>query len=866
MYSPFPLILLALSLLLCCTIIILSAHDGLGDFNQQPKLKSDDDYMVEHALQDNNGSTIHLSQGDGSSAMGSDQHIVSASEKFHDDSLERLLPKEILLSLHEPGINLSIEQMNETEHDESANSIKSKLDPTYSNINIDRETYGETTEPLLNATSDEPDNESNVINNEDVTSGKVHSYNPQPPEENLPGSEKIMDLGEEDETDSQKAPVFVDYASKYSGANIIDKSKDFQGTSNLLVDDDDRYAISPCDIGNGGTKYVIIALSEDILVKTIKISSYERYSSQTKQFQVLGSQTYPISTKWVDLGTFTAKPWYSTNGHQTFELEHGVWARYLKFRFLSHYGNEHYCTITQIMVHGQTTLQDFHEARWDTAEEFVAESEDAAVSMNGNLGAAETNVTSETSSVSDGADNVNATHTTMLHDNEEPESIKSTFTNLPESNDTDRGASDVSNEATQNSAISLSVPSAKRHDRDSRYTADFYQNILQMSSKSFQTIYNAADNQCIDARALLATSTKSHTFETTFRNVANFSTRLESTTPSIVSTLSSNKSKVYEAVNSAVMSVVKISPISDALKGIQRFLHVDLSQDSMTPRKRVTQPVFDHVTNATIQNEGDGSFNQTILDSDRVESDKLYTTTNESIDDKEPLSPIELKYESRERNARLKVAECLGRLSIQELKIKAGKAGVKGGGAASTVNEPIFKKLADEIKALQTNQGVYDQFIKSATACYQSVITEMMNDMLVLESNMEQRFIEIERNLLRRTVPHSDPLSWLDLLMHILRSLKVYLWKQLSAFYSFRLSTYEETKGRMRLWGDRSLQLQMNIKQYLRSYSKATFGFHFDTISFLSGFIFAFLIMFMFIWRKNTRLRFPRVATVLIAP
>ena len=163
--------------------------------------------------------------------------------------------------------------------------------------------------------------------------------------------------------DSPKNRVVVDYASKAAGALVLEKSPNLKGTSNLLNNDNDKYAIAPCDEER---KYVVIGLSEDILVKQIVLANYERYSSHPKEFQVLGSQTYPDST-WIDLGTYTAQP---GNNAQTFDLIDPTWARYLKLRFITHYGAEHYCTVSQIKVHGSTMLQGFHE-QWKESEEEV---------------------------------------------------------------------------------------------------------------------------------------------------------------------------------------------------------------------------------------------------------------------------------------------------------------------------------------------------------------------------------------------------------------------------------------------------------------------------------------------------------------
>lgn len=152
--------------------------------------------------------------------------------------------------------------------------------------------------------------------------------------------------------------VLVDYASKSAGALIIEKSTGWKGTSNLLTSDNDQYAIVPTAESN---KALIIGLSEEILVKKVVLSNYERYSSNVKEFQILGSQTM---AHWANLGFYTAKS--DKFGRQEFELQESEnWARYLRFRIISHYGDdEHYLTITQISVHGTTMQQGFQE-QWE---------------------------------------------------------------------------------------------------------------------------------------------------------------------------------------------------------------------------------------------------------------------------------------------------------------------------------------------------------------------------------------------------------------------------------------------------------------------------------------------------------------------
>lgn len=198
-----------------------------------------------------------------------------------------------------------------------------------------------------NATNSSPQIESNENPNNQQTNSTTTD------------TAELTEDEEEEDPDNQTPKILVDYASKVSGAQILEKSPSLKGTSNLLTENTDRYAIAPCL----DKKYVVIGLSEDILVKIVKLSNYERYSSHVKEFTILASQEYPVK-EWTDLGTYTA---LSKSGEQTFELKQAAWARYLKFKFLSHYGVEHYCTVSQIKVHGSTMLQGFHE-QWIESE------------------------------------------------------------------------------------------------------------------------------------------------------------------------------------------------------------------------------------------------------------------------------------------------------------------------------------------------------------------------------------------------------------------------------------------------------------------------------------------------------------------
>ncbi len=93
------------------------------------------------------------------------------------------------------------------------------------------------------------------------------------------------------------------------------------------------------------------------MVRAVVLVSYEKYSSLVKEFQVLGSLIYPTE-EWMDLGRFITS---GTLGEETFNLVQPAFARYLKFKFIAHVGNEYYCTLNQIKVHGITAFENVQE-------------------------------------------------------------------------------------------------------------------------------------------------------------------------------------------------------------------------------------------------------------------------------------------------------------------------------------------------------------------------------------------------------------------------------------------------------------------------------------------------------------------------
>jgi len=99
---------------------------------------------------------------------------------------------------------------------------------------------------------------------------------------------------------------------------------------------------------------------EDIWIDTLVLANYEFFSSMIRTFRVSVSDRYPVKMeKWKDLGTYEAR---NSREIQAFLIENPqIWARYLRIEFLSHYGNEYYCPLSLVRVHGTRMLESWKE-------------------------------------------------------------------------------------------------------------------------------------------------------------------------------------------------------------------------------------------------------------------------------------------------------------------------------------------------------------------------------------------------------------------------------------------------------------------------------------------------------------------------
>ncbi|KAJ4353773.1 uncharacterized protein N0V89_005503 [Didymosphaeria variabile] len=155
------------------------------------------------------------------------------------------------------------------------------------------------------------------------------------------------------------------YASFDCAATVLKTNPKAKSTSSILVENKDSYMLTECSAEN---KFIIVELCEDILVDTIVLANYEFFSSMFRHFRVSVSDRYPVKLdRWRVLGTFEAR---NSREIQPFLItEPQIWARYLRIELLTHYGNEFYCPMSLLRVHGTTMMEQYRreeeEARGD---------------------------------------------------------------------------------------------------------------------------------------------------------------------------------------------------------------------------------------------------------------------------------------------------------------------------------------------------------------------------------------------------------------------------------------------------------------------------------------------------------------------
>ncbi|KAI5299018.1 hypothetical protein KEM55_002669, partial [Ascosphaera atra] len=161
------------------------------------------------------------------------------------------------------------------------------------------------------------------------------------------------------------------YASFDCAATVLKTNPECSGASAVLIENKDTYMLNKCSAKD---KFVILELCDDILIDTIVLANYEFFSSRFRTFRVSVSDRYPPkSGEWKELGTFEA---LNTRDTQAFPVENPlIWARYVKIEFLTHYGNEFYCPLSLIRVHGTTMMEEFKSEGDNARADDTAENE-----------------------------------------------------------------------------------------------------------------------------------------------------------------------------------------------------------------------------------------------------------------------------------------------------------------------------------------------------------------------------------------------------------------------------------------------------------------------------------------------------------
>ncbi|KAL1873982.1 hypothetical protein VTK73DRAFT_683 [Phialemonium thermophilum] len=148
------------------------------------------------------------------------------------------------------------------------------------------------------------------------------------------------------------------YSSFDAGATVLKTSPDAKNAKAILVENKDSYMLMECHTKN---KFVIVELSDDILIDTVVLANFEFFSSMIRNFRVSVSDRYPVKLdKWVELGTFEAR---NSRDIQAFLVEHPqIYTKYIRIEFLTHYGNEYYCPVSLLRVHGTRMLDAWKES------------------------------------------------------------------------------------------------------------------------------------------------------------------------------------------------------------------------------------------------------------------------------------------------------------------------------------------------------------------------------------------------------------------------------------------------------------------------------------------------------------------------
>ncbi|KAF4450602.1 putative protein SLP1 [Fusarium austroafricanum] len=145
------------------------------------------------------------------------------------------------------------------------------------------------------------------------------------------------------------------YSSFDAGATILKTSSGARNAKAILVENKDSYLLFEC---RAKEKWVIVELSDDVLIDTVVLANFEFFSSMIHSFTVSVSDRYPVKMdKWKQLGVFEAE---NSRAIQPFLVQNPqIYSKYVRIDFLTFYGKQFYCPVTLLRIHGSRMLDSW---------------------------------------------------------------------------------------------------------------------------------------------------------------------------------------------------------------------------------------------------------------------------------------------------------------------------------------------------------------------------------------------------------------------------------------------------------------------------------------------------------------------------
>lgn len=254
------------------------------------------------------------------------------------------------------------------------NLENSKGDVTFdrtiqSNSFVNNHNTGIENEIVPKKSNERGEGDSNATNNEkkELQIAPFDEWTKEKLKMNVESNYKVNNVGSENTSivsstkpgniNKQLPPVTTkrNYASKECGAKVLLSNDEAEFKSAILNDKErDVYMRNPCE--KAQQKFSVIELCETIVPTGIELANFELFSSGPKEFKVFVSERFP-TTEWHQIGEFEM---INNREIQKFDLiKTGLYVKYAKIELTSHWGKEHYCTLSMVRVFGISMVEEY---------------------------------------------------------------------------------------------------------------------------------------------------------------------------------------------------------------------------------------------------------------------------------------------------------------------------------------------------------------------------------------------------------------------------------------------------------------------------------------------------------------------------